>query len=369
MGTVALPPIPEGWWHEDQYCDILPPGLPAGLVDAAMNRAYEVFDPAWRQSNLSHPAIAAIALPGSLSFHFMFELGIDLLSVDKCLRYGRVIKGLREPSEYFAARAELAVAAMLRRKGHEIKFQPPLPNGKKADLIAESHGQTVYIEVKKLLQSDARGLLNRLSFALLLAVGEIFRAEPYSNFQSLGYEIEITETAFDILRGDEAANEAAISRIISDAVEATKDRLVHGEPPFRFPAGECVHLRVASGIQSSVSEPSLNPRDELRRSLSQHFKNPGAQLHPDHAGLLIIESSSILEPSATRNEVEPLLCTLGDEVSQLSAAIFIPVYTSPPVRYGLFRAFPVLNPKTRFPAHDLHAFQVLAEDHAFAKDC
>lgn len=369
MGIVTLPPIPEGWWHKDKYRGSLPPDLPTDLVDAAMNRAYEVFDPEWRQSNLSHPAIAAITLPGTLSFHFMFELGIDLLSVDKCLRYGKVIDSLRKPREYSAARAELAVAATLRRNGHEIEFQPPLPNERKADLIAESHGQTVYIEIKKLLQSDARGLLNRLSFALLLAIGEIFRMEPYSNFQSLGYEIKITETVFNILGGDKAANEAAISRIISGAVGEAKNRLVHGEPPFCFLAGECVRLRIASGIQSSVSEPSLNPQDELERSLAKHFKNPGAQLHPDHAGLLIIESSSILEPSATRNEVEPLLCALGDEASQLSAAIFIPVYTSPPVRYGLFRAFPVLNPKTRFPAHDLHPFQVLAENHGFAEDC
>jgi hypothetical protein len=160
-----------------------------------------------------------------------------------------------------------------------------------------------------------------------------------------------------------------MSRIVSGAVEEAKNRLVHGEPPFCFPAGDCVHLRIGSGIQFSVAEPSLNPQDELKRSLTKHFKNPGAQLHPDHAGLLIIESSSILEPSATRNQVEPLLCALGDEASQLSAAIFIPVYTSPPVRYGLFQAFPVLNPETRFPAHDLHPFQVLAENHAFAKDC
>jgi hypothetical protein len=279
------------------------------------------------------------------------------------------IESLGKPREYSAARAELAVAATLRRKGHEIEFQPPLPNERKADLIAESHGQTVYIEVKKLLQSDARELLNRLSLALLQAIGEIFRTEPYSNFQGLGYEIKITKTVFDILGGDKAANEVAKSQIISGAVEEVKNRLVHGGPPFCFPAGECVHLRIASGIQSSVSEPPLNPQDELERSLAKHFKNPCAQLHPDHAGLLVIESSSILEPSATRNEVEPLLRSLGDEASQLSAAIFIPVYTAPPVRYGLFRAFPVLNPKTRFPAHGLHAFQVLAESHAFAKEC
>lgn len=369
MGIMTLPPIPEGWWHKDQYRGILPPDLPADRVGAAMNRAYEVFDPEWRQSNLAHPAIAAIALPGTLSFHFMFALGTDLLSVDKCLRYGKVIESLRKPREYSPARTELAVAAALRRKSHEIEFQPPLPNGRKADLIAESHGQTVYIEIKKLLQSEARGLLNRLSLALLLAIGEVFRTDPYSNFPSLGYEIRITETVFDVLGGDKEANEAAISRIVSGAVEEAKNRLVYGEPPFCFPAGECVHLHIASGIRSSVSEPSLNPQDELERSLAKHFKNPGAQLHPDHAGLLIIESSSILVPSATRNEVEPLLCALGDEASQLSAAIFIPVYTSPPVRYGLFRAFPVLNPKTRFPAHDLRAFQVLAENHAFAKDC
>src|ERR1019366_6314888 len=128
MGTVTLPPIHEGWWRKDQYRRILPPGLPTDLVDAAMNRAYEVFDPEWCRGNLSHPAIAAITLPGTLSFHFMFELGMDLLSVDKCLRCGRVIKGLRKPPEYFAARTELAVAAMLRRKDHEIEFQPLLPN-------------------------------------------------------------------------------------------------------------------------------------------------------------------------------------------------------------------------------------------------
>ena len=369
MGTVTLPPIHEGWWRKDQYRRILPPGLPTDLVDAAMNRAYEVFDPEWRQDNLSHPAIAAITLPGTLSFHFMFEVGIDLLSVDKCLRYGRVLKTLRKSREYFAARTELAVAAALRRKGHEIEFQPPLPNKKRADLIAESHGQTVYIEIKKLLQSDTRWLLDHLSFALLFATGEIFRTEPYSNFQGLGYEIRITETVFDILGGDKAANEVAVSRIVSGVVEEAKNRLIRGEPPFCFPAGECVHLRLASGVPSSVSEPPLSPQHELRRSLAQHFESPGAQLHPDHPGLLIIESSSILEPSATRSQVEPVLCALGDEASQLSAAIFIPVYTSPPVRWGLFRAFPVLNPKARFPAHELRPFQVLAESHALAKDC
>jgi hypothetical protein len=91
-------------------------------------------------------------------------------------------------------------------------------------------------------------------------------------------------------------------------------------------------------------------------------------LHPDYAGLLIIESSSILEATATTDKVEPLLSALGDSASQLSAAIFIPVYASPPVQYGLFRAFPVLNPKARFPAHELRPFQVLAESYAFAKD-
>src|ERR1039458_1405448 len=257
MGTVTLPPIHEGWWRKDQYRRILPPGLPTDLVDAAMNRAYEVFDPEWRQDNLSHPAIAAITLPGTLSFHFMFRSGIDLLSVDKCLRYGRVLKTLRKSREYFAARTELAVAATLRRKGHEIEFQPPLPNNKRADLIAESHGQTVYIEIKKLLQSDTRWLLDHLSFALLFATGEIFRTEPYSNFQGLGYEIRITETVFDILGGDKAANEVAVSRIVSGVVEEAKNRLIRGEPPFCFPAGECVHLRIASGVPSSVSEPPL----------------------------------------------------------------------------------------------------------------
>jgi len=369
MGIVTLPPIPDGWWRKDQYRRILPPDLPTDLVDAAINRAYEVFNPEWRQGNPSHPAIAAITLPGTLSFHFMFELGIDLLSIDKCLRYGRVTKSLRKPREYLAARTELAVAATLRRKGHEIEFQPLLPNKRRADLVTESQGQTVYIEIKKLLQSETRWLLNRLSFALLLATGEILRAEPYSNFQSLGYEIRISETVFDILGGDKVAKEVAISRIVSGAVEEAKSRLVRGEPPFCFPAGECVHLRIGSGIQSSVSEPPLNPQDELLRSLARHFESPGAQLHPNHAGLLIIESSSILEPSATRSEVEPLLCALGDKASQISAAIFIPVYTSPPVRYGLFRAFPVLNPKARFPARELRPFQVLADRHTFAKDC
>src|ERR1035437_7705125 len=73
MGIVTLPPIPEGWWHKDQYRGILSRNLPTDLVDAAMNRAYEVFDPEWRQSNLSHPAIAAITLPGtSFNLHDEF---------------------------------------------------------------------------------------------------------------------------------------------------------------------------------------------------------------------------------------------------------------------------------------------------------
>jgi len=135
-----------------------------------------------------------------------------------------------------------------------------------ARLSARSNGQDVYIEVKKLLQSGIRAVLNRLSFALLPAVGEIFRTEPYSKFQPLGYEIKITPAIFGILGADAAANAVAISRIISGVVEDALIRLLEGHPPFSFAAGECVHLRVGNDIQSSVAEPPLGSREELGRS-------------------------------------------------------------------------------------------------------
>jgi|SRR5579862_2450549 len=354
--------LPEAkWWQSEQYRRMLNPDLSLELVDRAMERVFGVFTPDWCAENTKHPACFYLSARGLMPFTFLFELGIDLLLVSECLRLPSVIHDLRQASAFSSARTELSFGAALKRCGHRVEFRPLLPNGKCADLATNDQDQTAFIEIKQLSQSEAQVSFQRLCMALVLAFSDLQRREPWSTYASFGYEIDITSKTVGLLGAGTEADEATIAAVVDAVRTELTGRFAYTEPPFDFNIGSYARLRIALDAKCTLTGPPFAPELELKRILQKHFKNPTDQLPPLHPGILAIRTASVLDATLTRNTVEQLLARQGNEGSQISAVIFLPVYSSFPVRRSMFRAFAVLNPCTQFPARDLEVYKSLRD--------
>lgn len=339
---------------------MLNPDLPPELVDRAMGQVFGVFTSAWQTENAQHPACFYLGARGSMPFTFLFELGVDLLLTSECLRLPSVIHDLRQASSFSSARTELNLAAALTRCGHIIEFRPPLANGKSADLATKDHPeQTVFIEIKQLSQSEAQLSLQRLFMALVSTFSELQRREPWSACAGVGYEIEITHKTLGLLGANAVADEATIAAVVAAVNAEVANRFASGQPPFEFNAGSYARIRIAPDAKCTLAGPPFAPELELKRIVQKHFKNPTEQLPPLHPGILVIRTGSVLDVTMTRNIVEQLLARQGSEGGRLSVVIFLPVYSSFPVRRSMFRAFAVLNPRAQFPAQNLGVYKSL----------
>jgi hypothetical protein len=349
------------WWHAEQYRRMLNPDFPQEMVDRAMDRVIEVFHSDWQTENAQHPACFYLRARGSMPFVFLFELGIDLLLTSDCLRQPSVIHDLRRASTFSSARTELSLASALTRCGHIIEFRPPLANGKSADLATKDPEQTVYIEIKQLSQSEAQLSLQRLFMALVSTFSELQRREPWSACTGVGYEIEITHKTLGLLGANAVADEATIAAVVAAVNTEVTHRFASGRPPFAFTVGSYACVRIATDANCTLAGPPFAPELELKRIVQKHFKNPTEQLPRLHPGILVIRTGSVLDAAMTRNIVEQLLANQGNEGGHLSAVIFLPVYSSSPVRRSMFRAFAVLNPRAQFPAQDLAVYKSLGK--------
>jgi hypothetical protein len=155
------------------------------------------------------------------------------------------------------------------------------------------------------------------------------------------------------------ADEATIAAVVSAVIGELKNRFANSSPPFEFDVGGYAHIRIALDAKYTLTGPPFAPELELKRILQKHLKNPTGQLSPSDPGILVIQTGSILDAAMTRNTVEQLLARRGEQVGQLSAVIFLPTYSSFPVRRSMFRAFAVCNPRTQFPPRDLEAYKSL----------
>jgi hypothetical protein len=355
------------WWQGKQYRRMLNPGLSLELVDRAMERAFGVFTSGWYAENAKHPACFCFSTRGSGPFTFLFELGIDLLLVSECLRLPSVVNDLRRASAFSSTRTELSLAAALTRYGHQVEFRPPLPHGKCADLAVRDHDETVFIEIKLLSQSEAQVSFQRLCVALVLALSDLQRRAPWSGCAGLGYEIDITSKTLGRLGAGAEADEATIAAVVDKVGIDLTSQFANGEPPFDFYAASYARVRIARDAKCTLTGPPFAPELELKRILQKHFRNPTDQLPPLQAGILVIRTGSVLDATLTRNTVEQLLARQGVEAGQISAVVFLPVYSSFPVRRSMFRAFAVLNPSAQFPAKHLGVYKSLCNIYDIAE--
>jgi hypothetical protein len=350
------------WWREAEYAHLLNPEMPFELIDLAMNEVATVFNEAWfAGGNWNHPAMHSLAARGLSPLQYLVDLGRDLLQVSGCPRLPTVKDELRQASHFASARVLLMVGAALSRDGHLVEFGPELPSGKRPDILAESAGQRVFIEVKNLAESEAHAAYDMLSFALMDAISDLQFSPPWSKFSDCGFDIDITEQTVALLGAGVEVDQATIRVVVNSVIIGITQHFAQSEPPFEFSAGGYAQVRIAKDTRGSLSSPIIAPETELKRILQKHFKRPPEQLHPSEPGILLIKSQAVLDPAMARDIVEPLLAARGNSARQLCAAVFLPLSSNMTVPWSMFPPFAVFNPNAIIHPAELSTFQTLAK--------
>jgi hypothetical protein len=167
------------FWQGEEYRRLLMPTFPLEGVDRAFERVAEIFNSDWCGDAKGHPILFELLARGSMPFVFLLELGLNLLAVQDCLRLPSIIEDLRNAEPFLSTLLELKIAAMLRADGYKIEFRPPLPSGKRSDLMADIQGQRTYVEIKRLSESDTQESFHQLFCRLNAAISELRCSESW----------------------------------------------------------------------------------------------------------------------------------------------------------------------------------------------
>lgn len=360
--STAVASPQDKWWRTDSCMRILNSSLPGDFVDSVMLRLHQVFDPDWCGRREAHPVRFYLHARGTIPFAYLFELACDLSYVSECLRFPSLVDDLRKAALFSSSRLELQIAAGLVRSGQLVDFRPPLASGRRADLLSHDSSHDLFIEVKETTQSVPQASLQTLNFSLITALSDLQRTEPWKSFADMGFQVEVSDTTLGLLGAGGDVDEATISGVTRAVVAEVKERFAKCQPPFEFDVDQYARVRIAPGAQCTLGGPPYAPEVELKRILQKHFKAPIWQLSLTKPGILVIRSCSVLDDFMTRTTLSPLLAKWGQQASHLSAVLFLPVFTSFPVHWSMFRAFAVVNPAARFPADELPAYRSLCRN-------
>jgi len=348
------------WWVADEYARVYEPQLTRADVSRAIHRVARVFDEKWMRKRAPHPMLGWLLATGLWPLQTLFELGQDLLTLDGADNFRPVIQDLRLGSHFDSARLELSIAATLKRRDHCIAFRPQLPNSqKKADFVARLAGEHVYFEMKHLGESDFTRTLHRYLWRVGEAVRQFFADSSHPALRATNYEIDLDPWFTTILGSGQTNDDALIEDFMRRLLNAIQERAESGEE-LRFPVPRLASVfvgKTADG-RSSVNWAMPSPETELKRLLRRLAKAP-SQLHPDHPGIIVAQTTTALERDSAVEIVSGLVKSIGPSIRHLSAVLVIPVISSFPGPWALFRPFAVENPAATKPARCLAAYEHL----------
>jgi hypothetical protein len=218
----------ELWWLDEEYVRTYRGRLTPEEVDRAIRVVAGVFGPNWAAATASHPIYGLLLAKGLLPLDALYRLGADLLAVKGLPRLGPVIQDLQLAVSYESSRLELSIAAHLVRCGHRVEFRPPLPNHREADIAATAQGrsQPVYLEVKRLSDSNAGRTAGHLVHSVSCMMQDLVANSNREALRGRHYEVELDARLADLLGADEEVDSAVVesaSRAIRDAVEIACD--------------------------------------------------------------------------------------------------------------------------------------------------
>lgn len=348
------------WWLDEQYARAYRERASPEQIDRVVRRVAEVFDPRWARSRTQHPFYQWILGTGTMVLEFLIGLGQDLETVEGSKRFSRIIKGLRHPTDCQSAMLTLEIAAVLKRSGHEIEFDPPLPNGKWSDLVARLEGQQVYFEIKRMQESQRRQAVEQLMISVGSSLSDLFHTPKKPGLAGAGYRVALApELAKRFGRGWEADN-VEMKNVTELIIQEISKRVDSGQSlEFVIPSVATVIIGDTGRESSGLTGPPFYSWEEMERIFRRIVKEGIHQLHPDFPGIITVQTPGYLSPAEVRDELDARLDWRVSGAEHLSAVIFFPVYYSLPQRWSVFHSFAVLNPRARVRAETLKAVQDL----------
>lgn len=349
------------WWAEEEYTRLYPHmGITLAQVDANVTRVAQVFNEDWGKKSGLNGIHYWLVMKGTMALEFLYGLGEDLRQVESAEGLESIIRRLRSPDEFERALFELQVGAVLRRKDHCITFDPLLPNGRRADILAEKDGVKVFFELKKLRPSQTDRAVDwfvrELSFLISQLTG------PRGCLENCHYQIQLGPELLTCLGNGDDMDKAVIAGTINALKTEIHERVNAGELSFEIQNVGLFSFDPNKGIvDSAIIHPRGGASPELKRIIHSYLKDAYSQLHPEHAGIIMIQTPSELDESLTNRIVKGLFSALGDRASHVSALVFLPLMYSLPGPWALFNAFAVHNPAAPRAASQLDAFCAISQ--------
>jgi len=350
----------EKWWHEGQYRDVLRGDPPLDEIDRAVARVAELFDEAWASDCQGHPAALWLLSKGTGPLGFLYELGADLLEMDRAPRIRALIHGLKQPSNFPGVRFELGMAAVLKRSGFAVEFRPPSPGGKAADLAVKRGSEEVFFELKRLDETIIQSAAQHLTEQIMFATSDVM-----SGTDAPKCAIDLSPDLFELLSGD-PESDAIVTSTYTNIIREELLRHCGGPLPVEFsiPSVADVRIGAAQDPNSGIGHPMLPPQMELKRIMRGCLKEAIEQLNGFSPAIVVIQTAAVLTPSVAISVITTWLSRADMDLSYISAVVFLPAIPPSGGKVWLFPAFAVHNPKALYPAADLLSYVCLRE--AFA---
>lgn len=349
------------WWAEEQYMKLYPHlGITLAQVDANVTRVAQIFDEEWGKRNGVNGIHALLLMKGTMALEFLYGLGEDLQHVEGAEGLDSIIGRVRNPHEFERAFFELQVGAVLRRKGHSITFDPILPNHRRADVLAEKDAVKVFFELKKLRPSQTNravdSFVRELSFVISQLTG------PKGLLENCHYQIHLGPELLTCLGNGDDLDNAVIEGTLNTLTKEIHERVNAGQFSFEIQnVGLFSFDRNKGIVDSAIIHPGGDASLELKRIIHSYLKDAHSQLHPEHPGIIIIQTPSELDESLTERIVKGMFSAFGDRASHVSTLVFLPLMYALPGPWALFNAFAVHNPAARQPASQLEAFWAISQ--------
>jgi hypothetical protein len=350
------------WWLTEEYAQVYREKISLDEMDRAIRRVADVFTKKWQDVTPQHPVYYWLLSKGLVPLDFLYVLGKNLIALEECLRLPSVVRDLRHPGDYESAMLEVGIAAHLRRAGHQIEFRPKLPNGKSSDFVADSKGQQAYFEVKRLRESDRQLAIGDLGNLIASELMDLTSSPIRPRIQGKHYEVVIDAAVFYSL-GKGCETDHQIIQTVRECIAQEVVRRLDTNLPLQFVIPSVATVKISDSPMegSSVMCPMASSEAELDRLLKGHFGNAIEQLHPGHAGIIIVQTPAELESEMSETVINDLLLQLGRQVSHISAVLILPVYNWMPQTWSLFRPFLVANCAASIPPANLAVFPELRE--------
>lgn len=350
----------ERWWLTEEYARIYRERINTSDLDRVICRVADVFSRHWQSKAHAHPVNYWLLSKGLAPLEFLYGLGVNLAAIEGCLRLPSVIRDLRHSGDYESAMLELAIAAHLQRSGHHVEFRPKLPNGRSSDFVTDSKGQTVYFEIKRLRESERQLAIRDLGNLLASTLIELTNSPTRPQIRGRHYEI-VVDTAVFYGFGKSRETDIKLIETVRQTIAQEIDSRLEKNLPLDFVIPSIGSVRISDAGQegSSVMSPMPSPEAELDRIMRGHFLTGIEQLHPDHPGILIVQTPAELESKMSEAAIGDLFVNLRDQALHVSAVLILPVYNWMPQQWTLFRPFLVSNKYARIPVPNLAVFSDL----------